>query len=198
MRGRHHRDGVAGDVDAEFQAARVDVGEMLLEEGRRLVRNVQINAVQAAFLHFEVDRPRHHVARSQLGPGVVRRHEARAVGQHQHAAFAAHGFADEERLGVRVVQAGGVELDEFHTDIHRRDYHHFSILGAVPLLALALMGAFMYYVINKSVISTKEISPSVEYIGMSQKIGYSILLFFIFLFGLLPFIILNLFNLVSI
>ncbi len=74
----------------------------------------------------------------------------------------------------------------------------FSILGAVPLLALALMGAFMYYVINKSVISTKEISPSVEYIGMSQKIGYSILLFFIFLFGLLPFIILNLFNLVSI
>jgi hypothetical protein len=45
---------------------------------------------------------------------VVLGHEARAVGQLQQAAFAAHGFRNQERLRVRVVQAGRVELDEFH------------------------------------------------------------------------------------
>ena len=70
----------------------------------------------------------------------------------------------------------------------------FSILGALPLAALILLGAFLYYLINKSVISTKETSRNVEYIGISQKVGYALLLFFIFLFGILPFIILNFFN----
>ena len=41
-------------------------------------------------------------------------HEAAPVRQQQQAALAAHGFADQEGLGVRVVQAGGVELDELH------------------------------------------------------------------------------------
>jgi hypothetical protein len=51
---------------------------------------------------------------------VVGRHEAGAGGsarsgrQLEQAAFAAHRFADQEGLGVGVVQAGRVELDEFH------------------------------------------------------------------------------------
>jgi hypothetical protein len=36
------------------------------------------------------------------------------VRQLELAAFAAHGFGDQEALGVRVVQAGRVELDELH------------------------------------------------------------------------------------
>ncbi len=32
----------------------------------------------------------------------------------QHAALAAHGFADEKRFGLGVIQAGGMKLDEFH------------------------------------------------------------------------------------
>jgi NADH-quinone oxidoreductase subunit M len=71
----------------------------------------------------------------------------------------------------------------------------FSIIGAIPLLALGIVGTYLYYIINKSVLSTKEVSRNVEYIGVSQKIGYAVLVFFIFLFGLLPFLILNFFNL---
>ena len=41
-------------------------------------------------------------------------HEAAAVGQQQMAALAAHRLGDQEGLGVRVVQAGRVELDELH------------------------------------------------------------------------------------
>jgi hypothetical protein len=50
----------------------------------------------------------------QLGALIVARHEALAVGELQQAAFAAHRLRDEERLGVRVEEAGGVELDELH------------------------------------------------------------------------------------
>jgi hypothetical protein len=50
----------------------------------------------------------------QFGAAVVVRHEARAVRQAQQAAFAAQGLGDQEGLGVRVVQAGRVELDELH------------------------------------------------------------------------------------
>jgi NADH-quinone oxidoreductase subunit M len=70
----------------------------------------------------------------------------------------------------------------------------FSIYGAIPLVSLVFVGGFLYYVVNKSVISGKESSKNVEYIGRSQKIGYAILLFFIFFFGILPFIMLNFFN----
>ncbi len=45
---------------------------------------------------------------------VVMLHETAAVGQQQMAAFAAHRLADQEGLGVRVIQAGRVELDELH------------------------------------------------------------------------------------
>ena len=67
--------------------------------------------------HLEVNRAGHHIARGQLGAGVMMRHETGAsgrCGQQQAPAFAAHGFGDQKRLGVGVVQAGGVELNEFH------------------------------------------------------------------------------------
>jgi hypothetical protein len=35
-------------------------------------------------------------------------------GSFEQAAFAAHRLGDQEGLGLRVVQAGGVELDELH------------------------------------------------------------------------------------
>ena len=115
VRGRHHRDGFAGDVDAQFQAARVDIGEMLAAgKLAGLCVMSRIDAVEAAVFHFEVDGAGHHVARRQFGARVVLRHEARAVGQSQDAALAAHRFGDQEGLGVRVVQAGRVELDELH------------------------------------------------------------------------------------
>ena len=61
-----------------------------------------------------VDGAGHDVPRRQLGARVEPVHEAVAVGQQQLAAFAAHRLGDQERLGLAVVQAGGVELVELH------------------------------------------------------------------------------------
>ena len=44
-------------------------------------------------------------------------------------------------------------------------------------------------------LSSKEFSTSVDFVGLEQKVGYVIFLFFIFLFGVLPFTILNLIKL---
>jgi len=47
VRSRHHGNGLLGHVDAQLQAAGVDVGEVLLDETQRLVRDVQVDAVEA-------------------------------------------------------------------------------------------------------------------------------------------------------
>jgi NADH-quinone oxidoreductase subunit M len=67
----------------------------------------------------------------------------------------------------------------------------FGLYGALPLLALILMGAYMYFVISKSILSTKEHSEAVNFTGVQQDLGYSLLALFIFLFGALPFVLLN-------
>ena len=66
MRGGHDGNGCRGDIDAEFQAAAINVGEALAEEIGGLVGDVEIDAVGAAFLHFTVDGAGDDVARRQL------------------------------------------------------------------------------------------------------------------------------------
>jgi NADH-quinone oxidoreductase subunit M len=68
----------------------------------------------------------------------------------------------------------------------------FGAYGVVALLAPLLMGAFMYSVISKSVLSAKGRSSSVDAIGGSQHLGYALLLVAILLFGVLPFVLLGL------
>ncbi|MGI0100770.1 MAG: complex I subunit 4 family protein [Candidatus Micrarchaeaceae archaeon] len=68
----------------------------------------------------------------------------------------------------------------------------FGAYGIIPMFALVLMGAFLYFVINKSMISSHEYSNTVDFTTLEQKIGYSLLIIFIFLYGILPFTILNL------
>jgi len=92
MSGWYDRDRVAGDVDAEFEAAGVDIREMRPNEILAFMADVEIDAVQPAFFHFEVDGAGDDVARCQFGPLVVIEHETAAVGQAQQAAFAAHRF----------------------------------------------------------------------------------------------------------
>ena len=70
----------------------------------------------------------------------------------------------------------------------------FSLYGALPLLAIMLLGSYLYYVVNKSILSTKESSNTVGYLDDKQKLGYFVLLLFIFVFGIMPFIVLNFFN----
>ncbi len=112
---RHHGDGFAGDVDAQFGTARQDVGEVLVQELGGLVRDVQVHTIEAVSFHFGVDGTCHHVSRRQFGARVVVGHEPPpTVGgrQLELPAFTTHRFADQKALGVRVVQTRRVELDE--------------------------------------------------------------------------------------
>ncbi len=111
---RHHRDRFFRDVDAEAQALLVDGREVVFDKIRGLVADVQVYAVHTQPLHLVVDGPGHDVPGGQLGPFVETVHEAGAIRQFQHAALAANRLGDQERFGLGMVQAGGVELVEFH------------------------------------------------------------------------------------
>ncbi|MNO99135.1 hypothetical protein D3C76_909000 [compost metagenome] len=113
VRRRHHRDRLFGDVDGKLEAAFVYRGEVRLDEVFGFVADVQIDTVDAKPLHLMVDGPGDDVPWCQFGPGVEARHEAFAIGQLEVRTLAAQGFSDQEALGLRVVQAGGVELVEF-------------------------------------------------------------------------------------
>ncbi len=71
----------------------------------------------------------------------------------------------------------------------------FGIYGIIPLFSLILMGAFMYFIINKSFFANRERTPPEDFVGANQTIGYVVLIASIFLFGILPFILLNVINL---
>ena len=72
---------------------------------------VEVNAIQAVTLHLGVDRARHDIARRQFGVGTVALHERLAARQLQDCALAAQCFGDQERLGLGMVEAGGMELE---------------------------------------------------------------------------------------
>src|SRR5690554_880369 len=112
MRRRDHGDRLAGDVDAEAQAALVNRGEVLAYEGGRLVADVQIHAIQPQTLHLVVDGAGDYVPGRQFGTLVEVGHEAGAVGQLEHRPFATQCLGDQEALGLGVIQAGGMELVE--------------------------------------------------------------------------------------
>ncbi len=68
----------------------------------------------------------------------------------------------------------------------------FGAYGAAALASLLLTGAYLYFVIERAMMSTKGRSSAVNLIGRDQHIGYALLIAFIFLFGTLPFILLTL------
>ena len=66
----------------------------------------------ATVAHFQVHGAADNVARGQVFHcGGVGFHEALALVVEQHTAFAAHAFGDQD---AHFVDAGGVELEEFH------------------------------------------------------------------------------------
>lgn len=70
----------------------------------------------------------------------------------------------------------------------------FGIYGLLPILAILLLGGYLYFVIE-SMISRKSNANMINTIGIEEKIGYAVLLFFIFLFGILPSIVLSILKL---
>jgi hypothetical protein len=68
----------------------------------------------------------------------------------------------------------------------------FGPYAMLALLAPLLAGSYMYLVVTRSALSTRKHTESVEFIGAPQYLGYVLLLSFMFLFGILPFVLLGL------
>ena len=104
---------------------------MAAQPVRGLVADIEVDAVEAALLHLEVDGAGDDVARCELLARIVLGHEAGAVGQLQQPALAADGLGNQEGLGLRVVQAGRVELDELHVadPAARPPRHRYAVAG---------------------------------------------------------------------
>ena len=118
MDGGHHRHRLArdvhiGEVQADFVHRRQTLQNGFGAQVIHLHQDViLVRAAAAAFLDLLVHRARDEVARSQiLERGRIALHEAFAFAIEQDRAFAAAAFSQEH---ARVVDAGGVELPEFH------------------------------------------------------------------------------------
>ena len=113
--GGHHRDGLRCACRCPAPgSARWMLGKRSARKSGVQVGHVQQHVVVAGALHLGVDGPGHDVARGEVLQLVVAGHEGRAVAQPQDAALAAQRLADQEGLGLRVVKAGRVELEELH------------------------------------------------------------------------------------
>ncbi len=111
---RYHRNRLAGDVDSQLQTALINSGEVLFDKVSRFVADIEEQAVGTDAFHLMVDGAGDDIPWCQFGAFIEALHKALAVGQQQLATFAAHRFGNQERLGLRVIQAGRVELVEFH------------------------------------------------------------------------------------
>ena len=119
VRRRDHRDRLLRHVDAEREARLVDVREVLPDERRSPGPDVEIDAILPGPLHLRVDRPRDDVPRREFLHRVGPLHEPAPAAVQEDRPLAADRLGDEERLGERVVETGGVELDEFHVGDRR-------------------------------------------------------------------------------
>jgi NADH-quinone oxidoreductase subunit M len=68
-------------------------------------------------------------------------------------------------------------------------YSAFGLFGLLAMGAVALMGAFLYLVIQKVVFETQDASTPIDSVGHMPFAAGFLLLFFIFVFGLLPYLI---------
>src|SRR5690625_4834940 len=114
MRGRHHWQRLTSHVEAIFKAAAVNGREVPAGKIRRTMAYIQPHMVDSQTFHLMVDGTRDDITRCEFAAGVEIQHKAMSIRQQQSAAFAAYGFADEERLGVGVEQTSRMELIELH------------------------------------------------------------------------------------
>ncbi len=91
----------------------------LLNELRRLVRDIEKYALRAGTFDLGVDRARYDVPRRERAARVVALHEIFAAIVPQNSAFSAHCFGNQKRFRLRMKQAGRMKLDELHVRDHR-------------------------------------------------------------------------------
>src|SRR5580704_4099489 len=114
MRCGHDGNWYASKVKAKAQASVEDIGKATAYEIGRPMADVEQHVIQPVTLHLGIDRAGDHVARREFAVGMVALHEGRAVGQSEDRTLTAQCLRDEKRFGGRMVEAGRMELDEFH------------------------------------------------------------------------------------
>ena len=92
VRCRDHRNGCSGDIDTELQAAGINVREMLFDEGRWTVRDIEENAICPQPFHLMIDGASHNISRSELSPRVKSCHKGGSIRQQETASFASDRF----------------------------------------------------------------------------------------------------------
>ncbi|MCL4372323.1 hypothetical protein M1373_03330 [Candidatus Marsarchaeota archaeon] len=70
----------------------------------------------------------------------------------------------------------------------------FGIYGIIPLFSIMVVGFYLYWVVNRSFLSTKETSQSISKVPFEATAAYVLLAASIFLFGVFPSILMGLFN----
>jgi len=96
MSRRHHRNWSLREVVAKAQASLEDIREPPFDEIGVAMAKIEIHEIETVTLHLGIDRARNHVARRQLGVGMVALHERGAVGQFQDRALAAQRLGNQE------------------------------------------------------------------------------------------------------
>ena len=76
--------------------------------------DIQEQVVCTQALHLMVNGPGNNVPGREFRPFIKPVHKSTAIRQPEHATFAPNRLGNQEGFGVRVVQAGGVELVELH------------------------------------------------------------------------------------
>ena len=67
----------------------------------------------------------------------------------------------------------------------------FGIYSLLPIFTIAVMGWYLYLVIDRSIMNSKNPLPVLNPPGLKQKIGIALLLLAIFAFGVFPFVIIK-------
>ena len=112
---RDHRDHIPGDVDPDAQTFRIDGREMADQLVLFKMAAVEVDVIVPGKLHLVVDGAGHDIPRCQGEPGIIFMHELLAVLGPQGGPKSPYRFRDQERRTFgRIIEGGGVELDELH------------------------------------------------------------------------------------
>ena len=109
---RDDRDLVPRHVDAEVRAGLRQVRKAFQDAVPVEMPQIQEDARVAAALQLLVDGARHDIARGQFRQGMIARHEPVVVSGHQVGPLPADGLRYQERFRLRMIETGGMELDE--------------------------------------------------------------------------------------
>jgi len=124
---RHNRDRPARHIDAKPCQLLVNRREVLADEIRAFMADIEMDVIKTIFLDLRINRARHDITRGELHAlSVIILHETLArLRVVKPPAFAAHSLGDEEVFDFEIVEAGRVELHHLHVgDARARSPSH--------------------------------------------------------------------------